>query len=147
MVKCKSGECPKGTSESCCFSCGSKETCDEVCSLNHETCGDAEVIEDGENQVQIFQDTNVAALRKIADILTTKKKLEEQEKELKEMLKQGMEARGIKSFNNDILKITYVASTSATTVDSKKLKDKHPGIYEECSKVSSKSAYVKVEVE
>ena len=57
-----------------------------------------------------------------------------------------MEKYGVKKFESDILNITYVAESVATSIDSAKLKKLHPDIAEECSKVSKKSAYIKVEV-
>jgi predicted phage-related endonuclease len=57
-----------------------------------------------------------------------------------------MELHGVKKFESDVLNLTYIAATTATSVDSKKLKADHPEIYDECSKVSNKKAYVKVVV-
>ena len=58
----------------------------------------------------------------------------------------AMEEYGVKMFDNDLLKVTYIAATTATSIDSAKLKKKYPAIAEECSKTSAKSAYVKVEI-
>lgn len=142
MIKCKNS-CPTGQFDGCCFECDLKETCKDVCGSNPSECGDS-IIE--EVSLQVFENANVDIIRNIADIVTAKKQLEEKEKDLKEKLKIAMEFYGVKKFTSDILNITYVAETTTTTVDSKKLKDKHPEIYAECSKVSKKSAYVKVEV-
>lgn len=109
-------------------------------------CGDSIMEEAAEAGLQVFQQGQMEVIQKIADIVTAKKKLEEDEKDLKEKLKLAMEKCNIKKFTSDILNITYVAATTATSVDSKKLKEKHPSIYDECSKTSNKSAYVKVEV-
>lgn len=57
-----------------------------------------------------------------------------------------MENCNIKKFESDILNLTYVAETTATSIDSAKLKKKYPDIAAECSKTSKKSAYVKVVV-
>ena len=146
MIKCKNS-CPLDKFEGCCFECDLKETCEEVCGLNPSKCGDSimdEVSE--ETRLQVFQQGQLAVLQKIADIVTAKKKLEEQEKALKEILKDAMERCNIKKFESDILNITYVAETTATSIDSAKLKKKYPAIAEECSKTSKKSAYVKVTV-
>lgn len=145
MIKCKNS-CPRGQFEGCCFECELKETCEEACELNPSECGDSIMDDAGEAGLQLFQQGQMAVIQKIADIVTAKKKLEEQEKDLKVKLKDAMERCNIKKFSSDILNITYVAATTATSVDSKKLKEKHPKIYKECSKTSNKSAYVKVEV-
>lgn len=146
MIKCKNS-CPLDKFEGCCFECDLKETCEEVCGLNPSKCGDSIMDEVSEETgLQVFQQGQLAVLQKIADIVTAKKKLEEQEKELKEKLKEAMEKCDIKKFENDILDITYVAETTSTIIDSAKLKKKYPAIAEECSKTSKKSAYVKVTV-
>lgn len=130
--------------EGCCFECDLKETCEEVCGLNPSKCGDS--IMDEETGLQLFKQDQLTVLQKIADIVTAKKKLEEQEKELKEKLKEAMEKCNIKKFESDILNITYVAESTKTSIDSAKLKKKYPEIAAECSKTSKTSAYVKVVV-
>lgn len=46
----------------------------------------------------------------------------------KEALKEAMEANGIKSFENDSVRVTYKAPTTRQTVDTKRLKEE--GIYD-----------------
>lgn len=145
MIKCKNS-CPTGQFDGCCFECELKAACEEACGLIPSECGDSIMEEAAEAGLEVFQQGQVAVIQKIADIVTAKKALEEQEAELKTKLKEAMEKCNIKKFESDILNITYVAETTSTSVDSKKLKEKHPAIYEECSKTSKKSAYVKVTV-
>lgn len=146
MIKCKNS-CPLDKFEGCCFECDLKETCEEVCGLNPSKCGDSIMDEVSEETgLQVFKQGQMAVLKQIADIITTKKRLEEQEAELKAKLKDAMEKCNIKKFVSDILDITYVAETTQTSIDSVKLKKKYPDIAKECSKVSKKSAYVKVVV-
>lgn len=140
MIKCNDGECPKGKNM-CCFSCDERELCDSVCDLNYEDCENSI---NEETALAEFETGQVAILQSIADIVVQKKQLEEQEKQIKEKLQKAMEDYGIKKFESDVLNITYVAATTSTTIDSPKLKKKYPDIAEECSKVSNKSAYVKV---
>jgi len=144
MIKCKNS-CPLDKFEGCCFECDLKENCEEACQLNPSECGDS-IMQDAEEEtgLQVFQQGQLTVLQKIADIVTAKKKLEEQEKELKEKLKEAMEKCNIKKFESDILDITYVAETTSTSIDSAKLKKKYPDIAAECSKTSKRSAYVKV---
>jgi predicted phage-related endonuclease len=115
-----------------------------------EYCKDSILVEGDqagtEGDMVAFKEQSASIFKAIAQIVSSKKDLEEQEKKLKEQIKSAMEIHNVKSFNNDVLKLTYIAATTATTVDSKKLKDKHPAIYLECSKNSPKAAYVKIEV-
>lgn len=145
MIKCKNA-CPTGQFEGCCFECNLKENCEEACQLNPSECGDSIMEDTEEVGLQAFKQGQMAVLKQIADIITTKKKLEEQEKELKEKLKEAMEKCNIKKFESDILNITYVAESTKTSIDSAKLKKKYPEIAAECSKTSKTSAYVKVTV-
>lgn len=143
MIKCNN-ECPLGKFDGCCHSCPDIETCKDACESNPETCGEATF--DEETGLVAFKEQQLSVLQQIADLVTAKKKIEAQEKELKDKLKEAMEKYGIKKFDSDILKITYVAATTATSIDSAKLKKKYPAIAEECSKTSKKSAYIKVEI-
>ena len=124
--------------------CDEIESCNGACEMTPGECGDS--IMDDETALQAFQEGQLVVLQQIASIVTQKKQLEDQEKELKDTLQKAMEAHGVKKFESDILNITYVAATTSTSVDSAKLKRKYPAIAEECSKVSNKSAYVKVTV-
>jgi predicted phage-related endonuclease len=145
MIKCKNS-CPLDKFDGCCFECENKGKCEEACQLLPSECKDSIMEEAGEAALQVFQQAQKVVLQKIADIVTAKKNLEEQEKELKEKLKTAMETCSIKKFTSDILNITYVAATTETRVDSKKLKEKHPDIYAECSNTNPKSSYIKIEV-
>lgn len=143
MIKCNN-ECPLKKFDGCCHSCPHIEGCTEACESEPKTCGEATF--DEETGLMTFKEQQLAVLQQIADLVTTKKQLEEQEKKLKDKLKEAMERCSIKKFDSDILKITYIAATTATSIDSAKLKKKYPAIAEECSKTSNKSAYIKVEV-
>jgi hypothetical protein len=143
MIKCNN-ECPLKKFDGCCHSCPHFEGCEEACESEPNTCGEA--IFDEEAGLIAFQEQQLAVLQQVADLITAKKKIEEQEKNLKDKLKEAMEKFNVKKFDSDILKITYIAETTATSIDSAKLKKKYPAIADECSKTSKKSAYIKVEV-
>lgn len=143
MIKCKMKGCPKDK-DICCIKCDELETCKGACDTKPKNCGYAEF--DEETALQEFEQGQVTVLKQIADLVTAKKKLEEQEKDMKAKLQEAMESYGMKKFESDILNITYVAATTATSIDSPKLKKKYPDIAAECSKKSNKKAYVKVSV-
>jgi predicted phage-related endonuclease len=67
-------------------------------------------------------------------------------KEVKEKVKSAMEEYGIASFDNEDLTITYKKGTTRKSVDSKKLKEELPDIYEEYLKESTVASSVIVEV-
>lgn len=75
-----------------------------------------------------------------------KKAVEEQSKTLKEALIQEMEARDIKTFENDELKITYVAPQARMTIDSTRLKKELPDIAKEYTKITNVKASVRITI-
>lgn len=83
-------------------------------------------------------------IQAMTDLLKQKKALEEQEKTVRAKLVEAMDAYGVKSFENELLKVTYVAATSKTTVDSKTLKKDMPDVYEKYSKTSPVAASVRI---
>ena len=99
-----------------------------------------------ETDLQVIESTVPDVLKAITDITVQKKKLEEQEKLMKEKLLQAMEEHSVKSFENAKVKFMYVAPTTRTTIDSKKLKADHPDIAEAYSKTSNVSASVRITV-
>lgn len=146
MIKCKNS-CPLEKFDGCCVECEFKNTCKEVCGLNPSECDDSIMEEVSEEiALETFKNGQSAIIQKISDLVLTKKQLDEEEKKLKEKLKEAMEFYGVKKFENDHLTITYVAETTTTTIDTSKLKKKYPEIAEECSRTSKKSAYVKITV-
>jgi hypothetical protein len=145
MTLCKNGGCPLDK-ELCCQSCDQLEDCKGKgfnCTDSPDNCGDAEY-EAGSTDLQIFKESQLTLLNQIANVTLTKKIAEEEEKKLKEKLQEAMEKYNVKKFESEVLNLTYIAASTATSVDSKKLKADHPEIYEECSKTSDRKAYVKI---
>ena len=64
-------------------------------------------------------------------------------KELKQAMLQAMEQQGIKSFENDDIRITYIAETTRKTVDTKALKEQD--LYDKFTKESKVKANVRLE--
>lgn len=78
-----------------------------------------------------------AAEEKIKNFELLKKEVESQAEELKKQLVEAMRDQSIKSFENDNIKITYVAPTTRETIDSAKLKKELPEIAEQYKKISN----------
>lgn len=104
------------------------------------------------NEVALFNEQYLAAFRKLADAVKAKKKLEQDEKALKEQLQKAMDEFGIKSIDNEYIKITRVAGgKDSVTVDLKAFQEKEPNNYKELladypKTVKGRSGYVKFEV-
>lgn len=54
------------------------------------------------------------------------------------------EQQGIKSWENELLKVTYTQASDKILIDSKKLKEKYPQIYTDCQKLSKTKATIRV---
>lgn len=67
-------------------------------------------------------------------------------KEVKEKIKTAMEENNKSFYEDDFIKISYRKATTRTSIDSKKLKEELPDIYEEYSKISNVASSVSVEV-
>lgn len=145
-INCKvaDGNCPMNLTI-CCATCGFKVNCGNVCDSVHMTdpnkCTEAEVTE---SDLVAFQSSVPSTLQKITNLIQMKKQLDEQEKTLRTELVKAMEMHNVKSFENDMIKMTYVAPTIKNTLDSKALKKDHPDLFAQYSKTSGVSASVKI---
>jgi hypothetical protein len=144
-IRCKvveTAECPHEL-EICCGTCGFRGNCGNACPICHdpEGCPNADIITD---ELTAFKSAVPETIKKITTLIKLKKQMDEQEKQLKEQLVKAMETYGIKVFENDLIKMTYVAPTTRSTIDSTRLKKEHPDIVAEYSKVSDVSASVRV---
>lgn len=83
---------------------------------------------------EIIVDATV--IEKIKDFKKAKAQMDLVEKELNKLLKEAMEKVGLKKFIVNGLCATIKDGTTRTTVDSKRLKEEAPDIYEEYSKTT-----------
>lgn len=83
-----------------------------------------ELIKVENNELQLAEE---ASLR-LKELYKFKAEFDVKMDELKNQMLEAMEANGIKSFENDFLKITYKAPTIRKSVDTKALKDE--GLYD-----------------
>jgi predicted phage-related endonuclease len=80
----------------------------------------------------------------IAHCEEQKKKTEERAKELRAMLLDEMEKQGVKTFENDRIRLTYIAPQTRSTIDSARLKKDLPEIAEKYTKQTSVKASLKI---
>lgn len=89
----------------------------------------------------------VIALEQLIQDLDQQVKAAKQQQEiLKESLLKEMEERGLKTFEKNGVKITYVAPSTRSTLDSKAIKEKYPAIYEAHLKESQVKASIKITI-
>ena len=85
-------------------------------------------------------------MKTIKTIAQQKEKLDEADKAARQQLADAMAKYGVKSFENSILKVTYIPASTKTTIDSKKLKAEKPAIYQQYSKTSMVKDSVRITV-
>ena len=144
MIKCRNGECVHGQGDLCCYKCSIVD-CKDRCDDDIATCGHS-VVEEESTDLAVFQSKAMTVMQGIADLDRQKKMLEAQDKVLRQELQEAMDKYGIKKFENDILKITYVEPTTRSTIDSKKLKEDLPAVAEKYTKITAVKGSVRIEV-
>lgn len=144
MIKCKqameSSACGKVC---CCLECEERESCKDVCTELSPDCEDAF---SEETALATMQTEAAGIIKSIAALTLQKKKIEDQEKKMKEQLQKAMEKYGVKSFENETVKFTYVTPTVENRLDSKALKADLPEVAAKYTKQSPKAGYVKITV-
>ena len=128
MGKCKiDGSCDKGM-DVCCFECGLREGCQIACEAEPTDCGEYEPT----NELDFNHNAGVLQnIEDVTDVLIQMKKLEDQSKVLKKKLLDAMEKFGVKSFENERIKMTYVAPTKRTSLDTKLLQKQDKKLYDQ----------------
>lgn len=109
---------------------------------------------DCERRGEIYKQELTVSNTQLAELVEVEsliKRIEEQKKaaeaqatELRAQLMQAMEANGVTSFENENIKITYVAPTTRTAIDSTKLKKELPEIAEKYTKTSNVKASLRI---
>lgn len=66
-------------------------------------------------------------------------------KEVKEKLKLAMEEKNVLTYEDDFIKVLYRKPSTRTSIDSKKLREELPDIFEEYSKTTNVSSSITVE--
>lgn len=144
MIKCKNGDCAVGKGNVCCFECSAMD-CEHRCDSDPNTCGEA-IMEEATSELALFQSKAMAVMHEIAELDRMRKQLEVKDKLVRQELQEAMDKYGIKKFENDILKVTYVEPTTRTSIDSARLKKELPAIAEKYTKVSQVKGSVRIEV-
>ena len=98
------------------------------------------------NDMVVHGELTPTATAVITTCLKNLQRLENEKKMLMDALQGAMEENGIRSFENNHLKITYIDETDVEMFDKKLFREEHPAMYDEYVKMSPRKAYVKVTV-
>ena len=103
-----------------------------------------------ENEIVKIENGQIEATKELISNIKKFQKakvaLNQMESELKENFKEVTEENGIKKWTSPdgSFTVTYVAPTTSTTLDSKRIKEELPEIYSAYSKTSTRAGYVKL---
>lgn len=100
---------------------------------------------------ELFLDKDFEIELQNVESLLVQKELEykvaqESSKKMREQLLDIMKKQGIKSWENEKLKVTYVEEVDKMLVNSKRLKEIYPLVYKDCLKVSKQKASVRITI-
>ncbi len=85
-----------------------------------------------QDELMVFEERYLAVMKGLSDAVKAKKKLEADEKKFKEQLGKVMDEYGIKSVDNQYLRIIrVVGSDGKTTVDIDKMEKEEPELFKE----------------
>lgn len=102
------------------------------------------------NEIQVFETKYIAKMAELQRLAKAKKEMEAVEKEIKADLEKAMDEYGIKSIDNEYLKITRIEASSSTSIDLATMKKKEPELYaellEDYPKVTNRKPYVRFTV-
>ena len=109
------------------------------------------MMEEKENMELIKIENEVAVLdvetsKKIAEFEKAIKEIKEKEDELKQSILNEMESKRIIKLETDDLVISYVAPTERETLDTKKLREEQPDLYDEYVKFSTVKSSIRLKV-
>lgn len=109
------------------------------------------MIEEKENMELIKIENEVAVLdvetsKKVAEFEKAIKSIKTQEDELKQNILKEMESKNIIKLETDDLVINYIAPAERETLDSKKLREEQPDLYDEYVKFSTVKSSIRLKV-
>lgn len=101
-------------------------------------------------EVTTFESAAMGDMLSYATLDQTVKQLTQQRDEIKASLLESMSDYGIKSIDNDVVKITRVEPSQSTSVDLKKFEEKEPVEYaqllEDYTKVTVRKGSIRITV-
>ncbi|MBU5212459.1 hypothetical protein [Heyndrickxia oleronia] len=102
------------------------------------------------NEIQAFESKHMLLMANVAQHIQQEKLLKEQTAKLKEDLGKAMDEFGIKSIDNDLLKITRTAPSTSKSLDTTRLKNEEPELFAELMtdypKITNRSASLTIKV-
>ena len=100
------------------------------------------------NEIKIIEAgmLNPVVSSQLAEFERQMKALKEQEDKLKQEILEAMETESIVKIDTEELTISYIAPTFRESLDSKKLRAKHPDLYDEFVRIAPVKASIRMKV-
>lgn len=95
---------------------------------------------------QSMAETEQAITKAVATQQATLKQLQEQDKQIREAIRQAMDEQHISKWENDIVSLTNIAPTTRTGVDTKRLKAEQPEIFEQYKKETPVKGSLRIKI-
>ena len=99
-----------------------------------------EIILTSENELALSTERN------ICELLRTLDELKKQETKIKADLIDEMKKRGLVKIDTEKLTITYIEETTRESLDTKKLKEENPDVYDEYCRISPVKESIRIKV-
>lgn len=100
-----------------------------------------------EKELVLFNSKYAAKFKALADLIKSEKQLKKDKDVVKCELEKAFDEYGIKSLDNDYLKITFIDESTSVSVDLKELQKLEPELYEDLlrdyPKETKRKAYVR----
>lgn len=94
--------------------------------------------------VNTLPDRYKAMEMQILDLLAKKKEIEEQVKTFSERMKSEMEKAGVKKWETENMRLTYIDPTTKETFDSKRFQEEHPESYKKYTKTTKVKSSIRI---
>lgn len=108
--------------------------------VDQETGEVKDIIYMSDGQPKVYDNV----IDKMVDIETRYKSLKNQYETYRQALQAAMEEFGVTKITSDRLNATYVEEGESIKLNSKKVKEEYPRIFDECSEVKPVKAHVRV---
>lgn len=134
----------------CCLACDEAGKCDMICEYVHNKSvqepSECEHAQSAEDKLAVINYKISPIILAIVGLTEQKKSIEAKEKKMRQTLIEAMEKYDIRNFENEHVKLVYVAPTTKTTIDTKALKAEMPAVAKKYEKISNVSASVRIVV-
>ena len=101
---------------------------------------------DYENNLKEITEVEAQINTLVADHKVRLEKLQERDRNLRDELKEAMKREGIKKYDSEYLTLTYIAESNRTSIDTKKLKEEKPELWNEYSKTTPVADSVRIKI-